>query len=79
MIEDRLASLLQFVAENDGSSLARTAKQLEISQSELLRMLAVLGNDPTLGGLGLIDAEPDGTRRLLHLTDRGRVWLSQHA
>lgn len=79
MTDTNLAAILHFLSENDGASIPRVAKQLALPQSELLRLLAMLGDDEHIGGLGLIDTRDDGTRRLLHLSDRGRAWLAQHA
>lgn len=74
-----LAAILVFLAAHDGASVARVAKHLSRSQSELLRLLAALGDDAGIGGLGLVESRGDGTRRLLHLSERGRAWLAQHA
>ena len=41
-------------------------------------MLAVLGEDPALGGLGLLRTTADGARECLALTPRGREWLERH-
>ena len=73
--EARLASLLHFVAENDGASLAKAAKQLSLAQSELLRLLSELGEH----GLGLLEVRPEESRQVLHLTARGREWLDAQA
>lgn len=78
MIEDRLAAVLRFVDDNDGVSVARAAKQLGLSQSELLRLLAVLGEDRSLGGLGLVAVQEENSRRLLRLTSDGRDWLAHN-
>jgi hypothetical protein len=78
MIEDRLAALIRFVDGNDGVSVARAAKQLGFSQSELLRLLAVLGEDHSVGGLGLIALRDENSRRLLRLTADGRDWLARN-
>ncbi|HMB57097.1 MAG TPA: helix-turn-helix domain-containing protein [Arenimonas sp.] len=67
----RFAAVMHFVAENDGASLARAAKQLGFAQSELLRMLAELGEH----GFGLIAVTPEESRQVLHLTKQGRQWL----
>jgi len=77
MIEERLATVIRFVGDNDNVSASRAAKQLGLSQSELLRLLAVLGEDRSVGGLGLIATRDDGPRRLLELTADGRVWLAR--
>jgi len=78
MIEERLAILIRFVGDHGNVSVPRTAKQLGLSQSELLRLLAMLGEDRSLGGLGLIATREDGSRRLLELTADGRAWLARH-
>lgn len=79
MTDTALAAVLHFLANNDGASIPRVAKQLALPQSELLRLLAMLGDDELIGGLGLVETRADGTRRLLHLSERGRAWLGQHA
>jgi len=79
MTAERLAAVVQFIADNDGVSVSRVARRLGLSQSELLRLLAVLGEDGSVGGLGLVVARDDGPRRLLSLTQDGREWLARHA
>ncbi|KFN41205.1 hypothetical protein [Arenimonas oryziterrae] len=79
MIEARLAAVLRFVAEHEPASLAKVARQLTLSQSELLRLLAILGDDVAVGGLGLVEIEDAGSRRLLRPSPRGRAWLAEHA
>jgi DNA-binding IclR family transcriptional regulator len=77
-MEQRLAELLRFVAGREGASTARASKQLGLARSELQRLLAVLGEDPALGGLGLVRTTADGAREHLALTPRGREWLERH-
>ena len=71
----RLLQLLHGSAE--GVSLARAAKRLAVEQSRLRRLLAVLGGDASLGGLGLVHQRADGERTLLSLTARGQALLAQ--
>jgi hypothetical protein len=81
-MEHDLAQLLRFVAAHGPASLAKAGKALGLAQSELRRLLVVLGDDPEGGGLGLVDviADADGRdgRVLLALSARGRAWLEQH-
>ncbi len=79
MSDVHLAKLLIFLADNDGASSARLAKQLALSQSELLRLLSALGNDSSVGGLGLVEAREEGSRRRIFLSERGRDWLATQA
>ena len=76
MIEARLAAVVRFVADNEGVSVSRVAKQLGLSQSELSRLLVVLGADASMAGLGLIEWRDQGQRRLLWLSSHGREWLA---
>lgn len=78
-MEQRLAGLLRFVADHDGTSSARACKQLGLARSELQRLLAVLGDDAALGGLGLVATEQVDDRLLLRLTPHGRDWLERNA
>ena len=78
-IEDRLAAVVRFVADNDGASVSRVAKQLGFSQSELLRLLAMLGEDASMTGLGLVQWRDEGPRRLLSLSAHGREWLAERS
>ena len=78
-MEQRLAELMRFVAGHEGASTARACKQLDLARSELLRLLAVLGEDDALGGLGLVRTTVEGARDRLALTPRGREWLERHA
>ena len=77
-MERRLAELMRFVAGQEGASTARASKQLGLARSELQRLLAVLGEDAALGGLGLVRTTTDGARDCLVLTPRGREWLERH-
>jgi hypothetical protein len=77
-MDAQLAALLRFVGENEGTSAARAARRLGLAASELQRLLAVLGDDAVLGGLGLVAVRDDGPRRLLALSDAGRDWLARH-
>lgn len=79
MIEQALADLLAFVAANDGTSTARAAKRLGLGQSQLQRLLAVLGDDEAFGGLGLLTIREAGERRLLSLSPSGREWMEAHS
>jgi DNA-binding transcriptional ArsR family regulator len=76
-IEDRLVEVVRFVADNDGVSISRVAKQLGLAQSELSRLLVLLGEDASMAGLGLIECREEGSRRLLSLSRRGREWLAK--
>jgi DNA-binding IclR family transcriptional regulator len=78
-MEQCLAGLLRFVADNDGTSSARACKQLGLARSELQRLLVVLGDDAALGGLGLVETEQADDRLRLRLTPQGRDWLERHA
>ncbi len=71
--EPALVALLQLVADDEGVSAARACKRLQLSRSELLRALARLGNDPAVGGLGLLELRSDGARDTLWLTDAART------
>jgi DNA-binding MarR family transcriptional regulator len=79
MSDQRLADVLRYLADHDGASLPRVAKQLSLSQSQLLRLLAALGDDAAIGGLGLVEARIVDGRRRLSLSARGQAWLSQQA
>ena len=76
-MEDRLVTVLDFVAGNEGASLAKACKRLGLSRSELLRCLGVLGDAPALGGLALVDTVDDHGRPCLRLSVRGRTWRAQ--
>jgi hypothetical protein len=78
MLEHRLAELLCWLGDHDGVSIARAAKQLRLSQSELLRLLTVLGEVGPIGGLGLISVQEQSMQRRLCLTADGRDWLARH-
>jgi len=79
VIEQQLAELLDFVATHDGVSTARAAKRLGLGQSQLQRLLAVLGEDDSFGGLGLLMIRESGPRRVLSLSPRGREWMEAHS
>lgn len=67
------SDLLALVARHDGISAARACKQLQVSRSELLRVLASLGSDPQLDGLDLIQVREDQGRETLWLSPRARA------
>lgn len=68
-----LAELLALVADEEGLSIARACKRLGLSRSELLRRLAQLGGDATVGGLDLLQVRRDAGRETLWLTERARA------
>jgi formate dehydrogenase accessory protein FdhD len=68
----QVVALLALLAGSDGISLPAAAKRLGVGQSELRRLLATLGNAPTLPGPGLVEASEDGDRTRLWLTASGR-------
>lgn len=67
-----LTALLHLVASEEGLSTARACKRLGLSRSELLRLLATLGDNAALGGLDLIRVESNAGRDTLWLTARAR-------
>jgi len=72
MSEDAALALLRLLRDEDGQSIHRVAKRLQLGLSELQRILAALGNDPRFDGLDLVERREDGDRTLLWLTDKGR-------
>lgn len=68
MPDPRLRQLLELVEAHPGISSARACKQLALSRSELQRLLAVLGDDAAMGGLGLVRVESD--------QEPTRLWLN---
>ena len=72
MNEQHALALLQLLATEDGQSIHRVAKRLQLSLSELQRLLTALGRDPRFDGLDLVEQREEGGRSLLFLTDKGR-------
>lgn len=72
-MSDALSALLELVAHEEGLSAARACKRLDLSRSELQRLLATLGDDGALGGLKLVRIESDGTRDTLWLSASARA------
>jgi predicted ArsR family transcriptional regulator len=70
---DLVPRLLALLLRDDGASLPRVAKQLGVQVSTLRRVLAALGDDSTVGGLGLIEQRESRGRPCLYLTARGRA------
>jgi formate dehydrogenase accessory protein FdhD len=70
--DDPTLALLALLRERDGASLPAVAKRLALSQSELKRLLAALGLEPGVGGLGLVDVREDDGRERIWLTEAGR-------
>jgi hypothetical protein len=74
--ENQLQQLLQLVNAEEGLSIARAAKKMNLSQSQLARLLTVLCHSPVLGGLDCIERRGDDPPRL-YLTANGRTTLSK--
>jgi len=72
MSEDAALALLRLLREEDGQSIHRVAKRLQLGLSELQRTLSALGDDPRFDGLDLVERREDGERTLLWLTEKGR-------
>jgi len=72
MSEDAALALLRLLREEDGQSIHRVAKRLQLGLSELQRILSALGDDPRFDGLDLVERREDGERTLLWLTEKGR-------
>jgi DNA-binding IclR family transcriptional regulator len=70
--DDDALALLRLLHEEDGQSIHRVAKRMNLGLSELQRLLAALGDDPRFDGLDLVESRRDGERVLLWLTRRGR-------
>lgn len=73
MSEDAALALIRLLATEGEISLARAAKRLSLSASELQRLLVALGDDPRFDGLDLVAQRHEGERLLLRLTERGRA------
>ncbi len=72
MSDDDALALLRLLQAEDGQSIHRVAKRLQLGLSELQRLLAALGDDPRFDGLDLVERRQDGERVVLWLTDKGR-------
>ncbi|MEC5384810.1 hypothetical protein VVD49_03705 [Uliginosibacterium sp. H3] len=70
------AALLSLLQGEDGLSIHKACKKLGLSMSEMMRLLALLGDDASLGGLNLVEQRKDGARTLLCLNARGRGALA---
>ncbi len=79
MSEDAALALIRLLATEGEISLARAAKRLSLSASELQRVLVALGDDPQFDGLDLVAQRRDGERLLLRLTARGRALCADAA
>ena len=64
--------LLRLLADEDGQSIHRVARKLDMGLSELQRLLSALGNDPRFDGLDLVTTSRDGERLTLWLTEKGK-------
>lgn len=72
MNDETALALLRLLASEDGQSIHRVAKRMDLSLSELQRLLTALGPDPRFDGLDLVEPRNDGGRTLLWLTEKGR-------
>ncbi len=77
-MEEQVKVLLQLLNDRDCISMPRVAKRLRLSVSELLRILAQLGSDEGVGGLGLVEVI-EGKPTLMRLTQAGRHWIAANA
>lgn len=68
-----LGELLALIAADEGLSVARACKRLGLSRSELQRMLVALGDDVSLGALGLVRVEQREGRALLWLSESAKA------
>jgi len=67
-MDELSVKLLDLLAAEGTQSAARVAKKLGLAQSQLRRLLTQLGDNTTLGGLGLVEVREDGERLLLSLS-----------
>lgn len=75
--DEQAAKLLRLLQARADLPLAAAAKALDLRQSELRRLLSLLGDTPALGGLGLVElVAADGRSPRLRLSARGRDWLA---
>lgn len=72
MSDDDALALLRLLHEEDGQSIHRVAKRMNLGLSELQRLLSALGDDPRFDGLDLVERRADGERMRLWLTEKGR-------
>lgn len=66
-MQELAAALLQLLVQEDDLSPARACKRLGIARSELQRLLVLLGDDPALGGLGLVELRATDDHERLYL------------
>ncbi|MFC5571249.1 helix-turn-helix domain-containing protein [Lysobacter yangpyeongensis] len=72
MNDETALALLRLLSQEDGQSLHRVARRLQLSLSELQRLLTALGADPRFDGLDLVEQRSHAERITLWLTDKGR-------
>ncbi|HEY0662802.1 MAG TPA: hypothetical protein VGD21_15945 [Lysobacter sp.] len=72
MSDEQALALLRLLGQEDGQSIHRVAKRLDLGISELQRLLTALGDDPRYDGLDLVRQRRDGERIRLWLTEKGR-------
>lgn len=72
MSDEDAFALLRLLHEEDGQSIHRVAKRMQLGLSELQRLLSALGDDPRFDGLDLVERRVDGERTCLWLTEKGR-------
>lgn len=78
MSDDQVIVLLRLLNIDEAMSVARVAKKMQLTFSELMRMLAALGSDEILGGPGwveVLEMNPPQVR----LTQAGRDWIGTNA
>lgn len=74
-MEQNLLALLELIAEQDGISIAKAAKKLNLAQSQLLRLLAVLADEASVIGFEIVEVRKEPARTMLHISTHGRTWL----
>ncbi len=78
MIDTQLARIMHALKNGEAQSIASLAKKTALAQSELRRLLTVLGENEQFGSLGLIVLDHLNARTMISLSERGKTWILQN-
>lgn len=78
MIDAQLARIMHALKNGEAQSIASLAKKTALAQSELRRLLTVLGENEQFGSLGLIVLDHSNARTMISLSERGKTWILQN-
>ncbi len=72
-----MIALMQLLCAEKALSLAKIGKQLQLRRSQLERLLLLLDENETWGGMGYLTQSEQGGRTVILLTQKGKALCGQ--